>query len=73
MLVILGVYGLIAYTVARQTREIGIRIAIGASRRDVLRMTMGMGRWIGLGVSTGLLASFVATRVIASQLWETSR
>ena len=73
VLVILGVYGLVAYTVARQTREIGIRIAIGASRHDVLRMTMGMGiRWIGVGVSTGLLASFVATRVIASQLWNTS-
>ena len=51
VLVILGVYSLIAYTVARQTREIGIRMAVGASRADVLRMTVGMGiRWIGGGV-----------------------
>src|SRR5262249_27639206 len=73
VLVVLGVYSLIAYTVARQTREIGIRMAIGASRRDVLRMTMRLGsRWLGLGVLAGLLASVVATRVLANQLWEVS-
>jgi ABC-type antimicrobial peptide transport system permease subunit len=73
VLVILGVYSLIAYTVARQTREIGIRMAIGASRQDVLRMTVGLGiRWIGVGVVAGLLASLAATRVLASQLWEVS-
>jgi predicted permease len=73
VLVILGVYSLIAYTVARQTREIGIRIAIGASRLQVLRMTLGMGvRWIGFGVAAGLLASLAASRVLTSQLWDVS-
>jgi putative ABC transport system permease protein len=71
VLVTLGVYSVVAYTVARQTREIGIRMAIGANRLDVLRMTVGMGiRWIGFGVLAGLLVSLGATRLLASQLWE---
>jgi putative ABC transport system permease protein len=73
VLVILGVYSLVAYTVARQTREIGIRIAVGASRGDVLRMTLGLGlRWIGAGVCAGLLASVAVTRMLANQLFDTS-
>jgi hypothetical protein len=73
VLVILGVYSLVAYTVARQTREIGIRIAVGASRGDVLRMTLGLGlRWIGAGVCAGLLASLAVTRMLANQLFDTS-
>jgi putative ABC transport system permease protein len=73
VLVVLGVYSLVAYTVARQMREIGIRMAIGASRSDVLRMTVGLGiRWMGMGVLAGLLASFAVTRVLASQLFEVS-
>jgi predicted permease len=73
VLVILGVYSLVAYTVSRQTREIGIRIAVGASGADVLKMTLGLGlRWIGAGVFAGLLASVAATRMLANQLFETS-
>ena len=73
LLTILGVSSLIAYTVARQTREIGIRLAIGASRRDVFRLTFGLGlRWLGLGVAIGLAGSVAATRVLAQQLWEVS-
>ena len=73
VLVVLGVAGVVAYTVSRQTHEIGIRIALGAERRTILRMTVGMGiRWIGLGILTGLLASLAATRAIASQLWNVS-
>jgi predicted permease len=69
MLVAVGVYSVIAYTVARQTREIGIRMALGAARRDVLRMVSAMGlRLIALGAAIGLLASFAATRLIAAQL-----
>jgi putative ABC transport system permease protein len=71
VLVVLGVYSLVAYTVARQTREIGIRMAIGANRSDVLRMTIGMGiRWIGFGVIAGVLTSLATTRVLGSQLTE---
>ena len=69
VLVAVGVYSVIAYTVARQTREIGIRMALGAGRRDVLRMVSVMGlRLIALGAAIGLLASFGATRLIATQL-----
>jgi putative ABC transport system permease protein len=73
VLVVVGVYGLIAYTVARQTREIGIRIAIGASRQNILRMTIGLAvRWIALGVAIGLGVSLAATRVLANQLRDVS-
>jgi putative ABC transport system permease protein len=69
VLVAIGVYSVIAYTVARQTREIGIRMALGAGRRDVLRMVSLMGlKLIAIGAAVGLLASFGATRFIASQL-----
>ena len=72
-LVVLGVAGVVAYTISRQTREIGIRMALGAERRTILRMTLGIGfRWITLGVVAGLLASLAATRAIASQLWNVS-
>ena len=73
LLTILGVSSLIAYTVARQTREIGIRLAVGASRWDVFRLTFGLGlRWLALGVVIGLVGSLAATRVLAQQLWEVS-
>jgi putative ABC transport system permease protein len=69
VLVALGVYSVIAYTVSRQTREIGVRMALGANRRDILRMVAAMGlRLIAAGAAIGLLASLAATRVIASQL-----
>jgi putative ABC transport system permease protein len=70
MLVAIGVYSVIAYTVSRQTHEIGIRMALGAERAHVLRMVLGMGsRLVGLGLLIGLVASLAATRVLASQLW----
>jgi putative ABC transport system permease protein len=73
MLVVLGVAGVVAYTVSRQTHDIGIRMALGAGRRNVLLMTLAMSvRWIALGVLAGVLASLFATRAIASQLWNVS-
>jgi putative ABC transport system permease protein len=73
VLVAIGVFSVIAYTVSRQTHEIGIRMALGAGRADVLRMVLRMGfRLIALGVGVGLLASFAVTRVLASQLWSIS-
>lgn len=69
VLVAVGVYSVIAYTVARQTREIGIRMALGAGRRDVLQMVSAMGlRLIAFGAAIGLVASIGATRLIATQL-----
>jgi len=70
MLVAIGVYSVIAYTVSRQTHEIGIRMALGAGRADVLRMVVRMGlQLVALGVVIGLAASLGVTRVIASQVW----
>jgi ABC-type antimicrobial peptide transport system permease subunit len=72
-LVSLGVFSVIAYTVARRTHEIGIRMALGAGRTEVLWLVLRRGmRLVGLGVGVGLLASFAVTRVIAGQLWGVS-
>jgi putative ABC transport system permease protein len=73
VLVALGIYSLIAYTVSRQTREIGIRMSLGATREQVLRMVLQMGfKLIALGAGAGLLLTFGTTRVLAHQLWNIS-
>ncbi len=73
MLVALGVFSVIAYTVSRQTHEIGVRIALGAGRADVLRMVFRMGgKLLGAGVLIGLVGALAATRLIATQLWGVS-
>jgi len=70
VLVAIGVYSVIAYTVSRQTHEIGVRMALGAGRSDVLGMVFRVGlRLIGIGVSAGLLVSAAATRILSSQLF----
>ncbi len=70
VLALIGVYSVIAYMVSQRTHEIGIRMALGASRADVLFMVLRTGfRLIGTGLAVGLLASFVVTQLIANQLW----
>jgi putative ABC transport system permease protein len=70
VLVALGVYSVIAYTVSRQTHEIGIRMALGASAGDVLRLVLRMGlRLILIGAVVGLAVSIVLARLAASQLF----
>jgi predicted permease len=68
-LVALGVFSVIAYTVARQTHEIGIRMALGAASANVVRMVLRTGlQLVGAGVALGMLASFAVTRVLSNQL-----
>ena len=66
----IGVYGQIAFGVTRQTREFGIRLAMGASRRDISRLVMSRGVALaGLGVAVGLLLSAAAARGLAGLLF----
>src|SRR5262249_32761594 len=70
LLVAIGVYSVIAYSVSRQTHEIGIRIALGAGRADVLRLVAQNGlQLVGIGVVIGFAGSFAVTRIISSQVW----
>ena len=66
----IGIYGVISYLVGQQTREIGIRIALGAQRRDVLQLVLSTGVKMALiGVAIGLVASFGLTRLMADLLY----
>ena len=70
VLAAVGIYGVMSYSVAQQTREIGIRIALGAKRADVLRMTVLQAlKLVGAGLVCGLAVAFVLTRVMASLLF----
>ena len=72
-LVAVGVYGVVAYTVSRQTREIGVRMALGAERGEVLWMVATMGlRLIAAGSVLGLIASLAVARILAGQLTHVS-
>ena len=65
-LAIVGLYGLVAYAASRRTKEIGIRMAIGAGRSDVLRMVLGQGMVLAIaGLGVGLLASAARTAGLA--------
>jgi predicted permease len=73
VLAIVGLYGLVAYAASKRTREIGIRMAIGAQRNTMLKMVMRQGLILALaGIGVGLVASFGAERVLNSMFGGTS-
>lgn len=66
----IGIYGVIGYTVVQRTREIGIRMALGAPRRDMLQMILRQSlRLVIAGIAIGLLAAFALTRILRSLLY----
>jgi putative ABC transport system permease protein len=73
LLVLIGVFSVMAYTVSLQTREIGVRMALGAQQRQILRMVLRRGvTLIAAGIAIGLAASYGLTRFLASQIWGVS-
>ena len=71
LLASIGIYGVLAYSVAARTREIGIRMAIGASRRNVMVLVLRRGMtWAAGGILIGLIGAFAAARLIAALLFE---
>ncbi|HVZ63328.1 MAG TPA: ABC transporter permease [Lacunisphaera sp.] len=72
-LAVIGLYGVMAFAVTQRQQEIGIRMALGAQRRDILAMILNGGlRLVVLGVAAGLAGSFILTRLLQSQLFGVS-
>ena len=70
MLASIGIYGLLAYMVGQRSREIGLRLALGAQRADVLRLVLGKGVVLaGLGIVTGVIFSASTASMMASLLY----
>ncbi|HXW05077.1 MAG TPA: ADOP family duplicated permease [Vicinamibacterales bacterium] len=72
VMVAVGLYGALSQAVSSRRRELGIRIALGATRGDIVRLVLGRGLWlVGLGIAAGLAGSVALGRVLGNQLYET--
>ena len=70
LLAAIGIYGVISYSVSQRTRELGIRVALGATRQKIVGLVVGQGMWIAaLGVVIGIAASLALTKAMASLLF----
>jgi ABC-type antimicrobial peptide transport system permease subunit len=71
LLAIIGIYGVISYSVAQRAQEFGIRMALGADRHAILTLVLQQGLWLALvGIAVGLTAAFAVTELVASLLYK---
>jgi ABC-type antimicrobial peptide transport system permease subunit len=70
MLAVVGIYGVMSYLVSQRTREIGIRLALGANGQDILQLVVGNGaRLVAAGIAIGLVAAFALQRLVSTLLF----
>ncbi len=72
LLAVIGIYGIVSYAATQRTREVGIRMALGALKTDILKLVVSQGMVpVGLGLALGLLLSIALARVLTSSMFET--